>query len=305
MSKKIGIVGAGVVGLSVAVRAIQEFGEGNVDITIVSEVFYNQTLSFGAGGLWEPYQIQGTPNEKVNEWGKYALDHFLALLNSPYGAQTGIQLLSSYQLFEAGQDASSPFWKDVVLNFRRMGTSDIQSMGLPSKFVSGYTFGTVTVEGKYYLRFLMDNLKRRGVKFVQKKIFSFDELSSFNFDVIVNCTGIGALNLCGDSAVYPVRGQVLRLRAPWLNNIWFFGSSYIIPNVDSVVIGGTTQRGDFNTNVDANDTERIINDIAAVFPAIRDAPIVSILFNFIHCHMVRLFINGILLCADRKIFGLG
>ena len=29
-------------------------------------------------------------------------------------------------------------------------------------------------------------------------------------------------------------------RAPWIKDVWFFGSSYVIPNVDSVVLGGTT-----------------------------------------------------------------
>ena len=57
--------------------------------------------------------------------------------------------------------------------------------------------------------------------------------------------------------------------------VWFFGTSYIIPNVDTVVLGGTAQKGDWNLNVDLRDTEAILDNIARVFPAIRDAPIVS------------------------------
>ncbi len=59
-----------------------------------------------------------------------------------------------------------------------------------------------------------------------------------------------------------------------MKSVWFFGSSYIIPNVDTVVLGGTAQKGDWNTNVELSDTETILTNIAAVFPAIRDAPIV-------------------------------
>lgn len=59
-----------------------------------------------------------------------------------------------------------------------------------------------------------------------------------------------------------------------MKNIWFFGSSYIIPQLDSVVLGGTAQRGDWNTNVDLADTERIVDNIAKLFPSVRDAPIV-------------------------------
>ena len=32
-----------------------------------------------------------------------------------------------------------------------------------------------------------------------------------SYDVVVNCTGFGARELCGDSLVEPVRGQVIRV----------------------------------------------------------------------------------------------
>lgn len=65
-------------------------------------------------------------------------------------------------------------------------------------------------------------------------------------------------------------------RAPWLKDVWFFGSSYIIPNVDTVVLGGTAGKGDWSTAVSLQDTETILSNIEKVFPSIRDAPIVSL-----------------------------
>ena len=41
---------------------------------------------------------------------------------------------------------------------------------------------------------------------VARKIYDLKELSGF--DVIVNCTGLGANQLVGDNAVQPLRGQV-------------------------------------------------------------------------------------------------
>ncbi len=58
--------------------------------------------------------------------------------------------------------------------------------------------------------------------------------------------------------------------------MWFFGSSYIIPNIDTVVLGGTAGKGDWSTAVSLQDTETILSNIEKVFPSIRDAPIVSI-----------------------------
>jgi len=57
--KRVAIVGAGTVGLSVALRAA-EFAGHSIDITIIANEFLSQTTSYGSGGLWEPYQIAGT-----------------------------------------------------------------------------------------------------------------------------------------------------------------------------------------------------------------------------------------------------
>ena len=46
----------------------------------------------------------------------------------------------------------------------------------------------------------------------QKLVLSFDDLENEdNFDVIINCSGLGALKLAGDDSVFPIRGQVSRV----------------------------------------------------------------------------------------------
>lgn len=274
--KRICVIGAGTVGLSVATRLIEEYGHENVHVDIVAEKFDNETTSFGSGGLWEPYQIAGTPSEKVNEWGKYAFDHFLALFYSSTPTAAGVQILTAYQLLEAGQDDAIPSWSSIVFNFQCLTAADIQKMGLPSKYVKGFTFGTLVIEQKYYMKYLTSNLKKNGVSFYQRKLDDIAELYDSGYDVVVNCSGLGAKLIAQDGEMYPIRGQVLRVKAPWINNVWFFGSSYIIPNVDTVVLGGTAQKGDWSTTVSQKDTDKIIDDISDIFPSIRSAPIENI-----------------------------
>lgn len=60
-----------------------------------------------------------------------------------------------------------------------------------------------------------------------------------------------------------------------MKNVWFFGSSYIIPNVDTVVLGGTAQKHNYDTSVSLSDSQRILSDIATLFPALAAAPVVS------------------------------
>jgi glycine/D-amino acid oxidase-like deaminating enzyme len=62
-----------------------------------------------------------------------------------------------------------------------------------------------------------------------------------------------------------------------MNNVWFFGSPtrYIIPNVDAVVLGGTAQKGNWDTSSSREDIKSILDDIYDVFPSMQDATIES------------------------------
>ena len=66
--KHIAIIGAGTVGLSVALKLLETYDHETIQITIIAAEFLSQTTSYGSGGLWEPYQIAGTSESKINEW---------------------------------------------------------------------------------------------------------------------------------------------------------------------------------------------------------------------------------------------
>jgi len=79
--KRVAIVGAGTVGLSVALRAA-EFTDHSIDITVVAAEFLSQTTSFGSGGLWEPYQIAGVTDDVT--YSAYAMDIISSSKESVY-----------------------------------------------------------------------------------------------------------------------------------------------------------------------------------------------------------------------------
>lgn len=125
------------------------------------------------------------------------------------------------------------------------------------------------------MKWLTSQLLKRNASFVEAEVYSLAELANTGkYDVIVNCTGLGAEKLLHtENDVYPVRGQVLRVKAPWMKAFWNFGLSYVIPNVDTVVLGGTAQVGDYNTGLSEEDTQMILDRVCELFPAIRDAPV--------------------------------
>lgn len=77
-----------------------------------------------------------------------------------------------------------------------------------------------------------------------------------------------------DPTCFPVRGQVMRLKAPWVKHVYMFDELYyVIPNVDTIVIGGTQQRGDYSVTVDAADSNAIRENVGRFLPSLRTAPI--------------------------------
>jgi hypothetical protein len=170
-------------------------------------------VNFSFGGNWYGYNFLGTSTEKVNRWGSIAFDHFRSLYHSPYAAESGVQLVDTYQLFDVSETAVVPTWKDIVYNYQHLSNEDLRKMDLPANWVSGYKFGTFIVEQKYYMKYLTRRLTELGVVFIQQKLNGLQEiLGSGKYDCVVNCSGLGAASVNGDDSVYPIRGQVLRVK---------------------------------------------------------------------------------------------
>lgn len=79
----------------------------------------------------------------------------------------------------------------------------------------------------------MKRFEKHGAKIVQQKIESLQKFSEDNeYEVVINCTGLGSQQAIGDATMYPVRGQVSRVKAPWLYYVLLDESddgNYIIP----------------------------------------------------------------------------
>lgn len=130
--------------------------------------------------------------------------------------------------------------------------------------------------------------------FVEAKIESLAALANEGkYDIIVNCTGIGAEKLMlSERDMYPVRGQVLRVKAPWMKAFWNFGPAYLIPNVDTLVVGGTAQTGDYSTELSDSDTKEILDKVCAVFPALKDAPVEKVWAGLRPCRESGVRVQG-------------
>ncbi|MED6261328.1 hypothetical protein ATANTOWER_003674 [Ataeniobius toweri] len=265
------VVGAGVVGLSTAVCIAENLPLCSV--TILSEKFSPNTTSDGAAGIVLAAEFPDILLERQRRWFKDSFDNLLAIAQSQHSPDAGVMLSSGWQIFKEVPTNRKPFWSDFVTGFRTMTDGELKRFP-DHKF--GQAFTTVKCECSTYLPWLEERFRKAGGWVEQRKVNSLQELSD-SFDFIVNCSGLGSKQLVGDASVYPVRGQVLKVDAPWLTHFIRDGDgkTYIYPGIHSVTIGGTRQEGDWRLHVDKGDTDGILDRCSRLEPSLKKAKVLS------------------------------
>tara|TARA_X000000950_G_C13499545_1_gene491203 strand:- start:54 stop:620 length:567 start_codon:yes stop_codon:yes gene_type:complete len=136
---------------------------------------------------------------------------------------------------------------------------------------------TQVIEMPIYLNWLMERFKVLGGKLKKQEVTSFSDVSD-DFSVIVNCTGLSSGELCHDSEVYPVRGQIIRIK-PLIGEMHLDQQvptlAYIVPRSNDMIIGGVAQEGNWNTEATIEDRNFIIDKASKIIPGIKDAEIIE------------------------------
>jgi D-amino-acid oxidase len=248
---KVTVVGAGVVGLTTA-ACLRSLG---VEADVITRDAPEATTSAVAAALWFPYRA--LPADRVTAWSAASYDELSRL-----AGVAGVRMLAGTEVLDPG--APDPWWRDAVPDLRR--TDD------------GLRFTAPAVDMSVHLPWLADRLRALGGRIVQRTVRSLDELDA---DAVVNCAGLGARELAGDSSLNAVRGQIVRVAAPGVTE-WVVDQRdperlvYVVPRERDVVLGGTAQEGDEDREPDAAITEAIRARCAEMVPAVRDAPVVSV-----------------------------
>nr|XP_040056211.1 D-aspartate oxidase isoform X1 [Gasterosteus aculeatus aculeatus] len=265
------VVGAGVVGFSTAVCIAEALPFCSV--SLLAEKFSPDTTSDGAAGILFAAEFPDIPLERQRRWFKNSFDHLLDIAQSRNSPEAGVMLSSGWQIFKDVPADKKPFWSELVIGFRSMTDAELKRFP-DHKF--GQAFTTIKCECSSYLPWLHQRFIKAGGQVEQRKVNSLQELSNA-YDVIVNCSGLGSKQLAGDDEVHPVRGQVLKVEAPWLKHFIRDGDgkTYIYPGIHSVTIGGTRQEGDWRLHVDEGEAKSIVERCGALEPSVSRARVLS------------------------------
>ncbi|KAK4873853.1 hypothetical protein RN001_013213 [Aquatica leii] len=267
----VAIIGCGIIGLTTATVLQNEF-KSTMKITIFTEKLTPNTTSDIAAGLWGPYSVLDTKLEKIQKWGKASHDYFLQLWKSGLADEAGITLQHVKAL--STSDVTDTADRDkIVFGFEKIPSHEIQKLGAQhnKNYKVGYNYVTFTCEPQIHLPYLQKKFISNGGVIIVRKIDNIHELS--DYDLVINCTGLNAKELCNDDQVVPIRGQIAKVRAPWQFHSLFSDSNYTIPNCNHVVVGGTTQLGDWETNPREIDTKNILSGVYNTIPSLQHGPI--------------------------------
>ena len=235
---RVTVVGAGVVGLTCAVRLLEDGHR----VDVLARDLPLETTSAVAAAIWYPYRA--FPLDRVLAWSARSYDVFVGLADvagAGVALRGGVEVFASRRTTRGGGRPS----RTSTTSNRRRGYAD------------AWTFLAPVVEMPVYLSWLTSRIDELGGTITRLNLPALP----VGPDVVVNAAGIGARLLAADPSVGPVRGQVVYVEQVGLEQWWLDSSAdltYVVPRSHDIVVGGTDQEGDWSRTPSPSVAEEIL-----------------------------------------------
>ncbi|KAI0360425.1 D-amino-acid oxidase [Trametes cingulata] len=276
--KNVVVIGAGVIGLTTALK-IQE--RGGYKVTILAETFPTDPKNIKYTSIWAGahHVSHAAQDEAQMAIDRETFDVMWELSAPGGGAEHCFYRIPQTDYMLDGRDEGLDWMPD----FKKLPENSL----IPGALV-GTSFTTVTIDTPPYLSYLLARFLARGGSIVRAAVqhisqvieggpnlFRIGKASADPVHALVVCPGLGARTLGGveDKDVYPVRGQVVLIRAPWIDfgrtvshaeqGLW----TYVIPRrCGDVILGGTKVDNDWYPAARPETTTDILERCLALCP---------------------------------------
>ncbi|WP_235735839.1 FAD-dependent oxidoreductase [Nocardioides alcanivorans] len=248
------VVGAGVVGLTCAVRLLEEGHR----VDVLARDLPLETTSAVAAALWYPYL--SLPRERVLAWGSASFAEFVALAGDP---ESGVRMVTGTEVHR--RRVPDPWWREAVPSLDR-------ETALPEGYRDGWTFHAPVIEMPLFLRWLVRRVDELGGTITRMNLSALPT----GADVVVNCAGLGARLLGADRTVAPVRGQVVLVEQVGLDRWWLDadGPTYVVPRSRDITVGGTEESGEWSRTPDPATAADILARATRLVPELAGARVI-------------------------------
>lgn len=256
-ARRIAIVGQGVMGLTCAERLS---GAGH-RVDIFSREEFAQTTSMAAGAYWWPHKV--FPEARVSAWARETYREYMRAAASP---ETGVHFETHFRFCLDPEDSAyarhlTEGWAEIDGAAHGIACHEAFRMRLP------------VIDVPVFLPHVRTQLQSRGVSFHVREIETPSVLFP-EFDLVVNCTGVFARHFVDDEAVFPIRGQAVRVSLPGglraSTRLYQKDDQFtlVLPRRSDVILGGTATVGDWDRTPNAEDTKRIVERCSELVPEI-------------------------------------
>ncbi|MFI8195084.1 FAD-dependent oxidoreductase [Streptomyces sp. NPDC085942] len=250
------VVGGGVVGLTTAVT----LAERGLRVRVWSRDPAGSTTSAVAGALWWPYRIE--PAERVGAWALETLAVYEELAAAP--RETGVRRVAG---LHGGE-------RLAALGAWAAGLKDA------AEVAGGLRVTLPLLDMPVHLAWLERRFAAAGGAVERRAVSGFGEAAEAS-PVVVNCTGLGARELVPDAGVRPVRGQLVAVENPGIEE-WYTeadpasdATTYFFPQPGLLVLGGTAEADDPRTEPDPRTAREIVARCARIRPDIAGARVLG------------------------------
>jgi glycine/D-amino acid oxidase-like deaminating enzyme len=281
--RRAAVLGSGVVGLTSA-RELQRHGFA---VTIYAATVPPDTTSNMSLAGFTPTSGLIDADKRTPEWDaqfRQAVQIAYRRLQLLTGPKYGVSWVQQYQPTDnpptgnapGGGGDGNPLMPASIPNARVL----LQPGEHPFDTKYAIERTEMRIEPSIYLDALMNDFLLWGGRVVIRKFDTPRDIAALSENVIVNCTGLGAKAIFNDAELMPLKGMLVVLipqpeityatngsgRVPVSPEAGFI---HMMPRSDGIILGGTSQRDVWTTEVDEKEKARVVDTHIALFNSMR------------------------------------
>src|SRR5436305_4548206 len=201
MRNRAAVIGAGVSGLTCGVV----FAERRWDVAIFADETGQKTTSGAAAAVWFPYDAE--PADKVIPWSLITYERLRGLVRD---SRSGVSMLEIWQFTRVGLIPIPDWAKNLGARPISVIPSEVEgSLRIPvspSIFSNGYALNVPLIDTTIYLDYLANRFHNAGGTIESARVNKVEKISR-DFDVLVNCGGVGGGGLALGWGMAFLRGE--------------------------------------------------------------------------------------------------